>query len=403
MDQVITAPEHVPADQIFDFDMYADPRVTDEVQKSINDAVAGAPEVFYTPRNGGHWVVRRFDAITDMLKDYEHFSAREMHIPRIENHPVFIPLSLDPPNSVPFRHVMMRAFSAKSVRALEPTMRAWAARIVDAATAGDSCDFVRDVASLYPVSIFMELMGMPLERLREFRALANAFFSATEPEENGRLAGEILAILAALVEERRTAPGDDMVSGLLASEIEGRPPSTDEVLAMCFLLFIAGMDTVTNVSGFAFRHLASDPDLQDRLRANAELIPQFVEESLRSFPVVNMSRLVIKDCDHLGAPMRAGDMVLCLPSEASRDPRMHAEPDRFQIEREQFSHLTFGTGPHLCIGHILARAEIRILTEEWLQRIPRFQAPAGGRGAFRMGVIMALETLPLTWEPGAAT
>ena len=398
MDQTFIAPPHVSSDRLFDFDMHADPRVTDDVQVSINDTLAEAPEIFYTPRHGGHWVVQRFDAIAEVLKNYEHFSAREMHIPRLENHPVFIPLSLDPPQSTPFRHVMMRAFSAKNVRALEPTIREWAARIVEAATAGEGCEFIADVASLYPVSIFMELMGMPLERLREFRTLTNAFFSAHDPVENQRLAGEILAILAALIEERRRTPGDDLVSDFLAAEIEGRPLSTEEVLAMCFLLFVAGMDTVTNVSGFAFRHLASDPGLQDRLRADADLIPQFVEESLRVFPVVNPSRLVIKDCDHLGVPMRAGDMVLCLPPTASRDPAANAEADRFQVERAQISHLTFGTGPHLCLGHILARAEIRILTEEWLQRIPRFHAPASAHRPFRMGVVMALESLHLAWE-----
>jgi cytochrome P450 len=372
--------------------------VTDDVHGSMGKILVDAPEIFYTPRNGGHWIVRRLEPIGEILRDYEHFSAREMLIPRIDDHPVFLPLSLDPPQSTPYRLALMPAFSVRSVRELEPKMREWAATIVQTATVGAGCDFVRDVATVYPVSIFMEMMGMPLTRLREFRALSNAFFDSREPAEHQRLSSEILAILAALVDERREVPGEDLVSVLLITEVEGRRPSTDEVLAMCFLLFLGGMDTVTNLTGFAFRLLASDRALQERLSTDPDLIPKFVDEALRSFPVINPSRLVIKDCDRFGVPMRSGDMVLCLPAEGARDARANPEPDRFHIDREHPRHLSFGTGPHLCIGHILARTEIRILTEEWLRCVPRFEAQSDQLNGFRIGAVMALESLLLRWD-----
>jgi cytochrome P450 len=155
---------------------------------------------------------------------------------------------------------------------------------------------------------------------------------------------------------------------------------------------------VTNVSGFAFQHLAQDRALQARLAADPALIPRFVDEALRAFGVINTPRLVMKDCERFGVAFKAGDMVLCLLSVAGRDERVNADPARFDIDRPQAAHLTFSTGPHLCIGHILARTEIRVLTEEWLRRIPAFEPSPGVRHGFRIGTVTAIRSLPIQWD-----
>jgi cytochrome P450 len=299
----------------------------------------------------------------------------------------------------------MPRFSAKAIRELEPKVREWAVRIVEEATAQGGCDFVVDVASRFPVSVFMELMGLPLPRLREFREMADTFFNAHEPAELEAASGQILGLLGELIALRRAEPANDLVSDLVAAEPDGRRLSDDEILAMCFVLFLGGMDTVTNVSGFAFRQLAAEPQLQARLAANPADIPKFVDEALRAFGVINTPRLVVKDCERFGVPFRAGDMVLCLLSVSGRDPQRNANPAMFDIDRAQPAHLTFSTGPHLCIGHILARSEIRVLTEEWLRRVPAFAAEPGARNGFRIGTVTAIQSLPLRWDGavGAAT
>jgi cytochrome P450 len=398
MGEMASVPAHVPANLVFDFDIYADPRVGDDVQGSYAEAIEAAPDIFFTPRNGGHWMVRRFEAISEIVKDPEHFSVREMQIPRVPNPPVFIPLSLDPPQNIPYRQVMMPRFSPKAVRELEPRIREWAVRIVEQATRGQGCDFIADVSSQFPVSVFMELMGLPLERLGALRDLADEFFNAHDPESLDATSARILGLLGELIELRRAEPRDDLVSHFLSVEIEGRRLSKEEILAMSFVLFLGGMDTVTNVSGFAFQHLAQDRELQARLAANPDLIPKFVDESLRAFGVINTPRLVMKDCERFGVAFKAGDMVLCLLSVAGRDDRVNAEPARFDIDRAQATHLTFSTGPHLCIGHILARTEIRVLTEEWLKRVPAFSPAPGERHGFRIGTVTAIKSLPIQWD-----
>lgn len=395
-------PPHIPAHLVFDFDIYADPRIGEDVQGTYAAALSEAPDIFWTRLNGGHWIVKSFEAISQVVLDPDHFSVREMQIPRVENPPFFIPLSLDPPENLPYRRAMMPMFGPAAIKALEPRIREWAVELVDAVAAKGACDFQADLAKLFPVSVFMELMGMDLSRLHDFRALAEAFFSAQNDEaELGRLSAAILGEMKALIEAKKAAPDDKLMSHFIQVDIDGRTMSDDEILAMSFVLFLGGMDTVTNVTGFAFQQLAKMPDVQARLAADPSLIPAFADEAVRLYGVVNTPRLVVQDQQIGEAQFRAGEMVLNILCLGSRDPAKFDAPNAFDLDRKKTAHLTFSSGPHLCVGHVLGRAELRILTEEWVRRVPAFQATPGEKHAFRIGTVMALETLPLEWTVAA--
>lgn len=399
MHSKVSIPDHIPPHLVFDYDYHGDARVNAEVHTSLETLHDDAPDVFFTPYNGGHWVVTRHDTISEVVRDPEHFSASEMQIPRIENPPMFIPLNLDPPNNIPYRQALMPAFSPKAIKALEGKIRYWAGKIIDDAIAGGECDFIKDISSVFPVTVFMELMGMPLDRLREFRALSDAFFSTNSQEEIHQLSMQIIGVMTEIVEQKRANPADDLISHILTVKINGEPISMEEIQNMCFLLFLGGMDTVTNVTGFTFRQLANEPELQKRLVDNPADITKFVDEGIRSFGVISTPRLVAKDCEKFGANFKAGEMVLCLLPISGRDDRKNSNPNTFNIDREKDDNhtLTFSIGPHLCIGHLLARTEIRVLTEEWVKRIPSFKIKDGTTLDFRMGFALALTGLPLTW------
>lgn len=394
-----TVPPHVRPDQVFPFDIYADPRITDDVQGSYAAALRDAPDVFWSPLNGGHWMIQRHDIIAKVVKNPAVFSAREMQIPRVQNPPFMIPLSLDPPENVGYRHVLMSRFSPRAVMDLEPKMRAMAAEIVSEVAGRGECDFVHDVAARFPVSVFMVLMGLPLDKLHQFRRIADTYFKARTDEQIQASSVEIFGIFNELIALRRDAPGDDLISYLLAAETDGRRLSVDEILAMCFVLFLGGMDTVTNVTSFTFQHLAGDPALQQRLAADPSLMPRFAEEGLRMFGVIGTPRLVVQDHDAFGVSFRKGEMVLNALWQSGRDDRKLDRPDAFDIDREQMPHLNFSTGPHMCLGHALARAEMQILAEEWLKQVPAFRAKPGLRHGFRIGTVIAIESLPIAWEP----
>jgi cytochrome P450 len=394
-------PAHVPANLIFDFDIYADPRITSDVQRTYAAAVADAPTIFWSPANGGHWLVKGMDAIAAVATDPEHFSVREMQIPRVPNPPFFIPLSLDPPDNLPYRRAMAPMFGPVAIKALEPRLKYWAEKIVGEVAERGSCDFMADVAKLYPVTIFMELMGMDLSRLHEFRHLAEGFFEAqNDAARMAELSATILGLLKELVDQKRAVPDDKLMSHFVHADMgDGRVMNDEEILAMSFVLFLGGMDTVTNVTGFAYQQLSQMPDLQARLAADpAGLSTAFADEAVRAFGAVNSPRLVVKDIDLLGVPFREGDMVLNLLPVGSRDPAKFTQPDVIDIDRRRAAHVTFSTGPHLCIGHVLGRAEIRALTEEWFKRVPAFRLASDEPRIFRTGTVMALENLPLAWD-----
>ena len=254
---------------------------------------------------------------------------------------------------------------------------------------------------MFPVSVFMELMGMDLARLREFRELAEAFFdNQNNAEEMGRLSAQILGEMKALIDEKRANPDDKLMSHFINVDVGGRMMNEDEILAMSFVLFLGGMDTVTNVTGFAYQQLAQMPDVQARLAADPSLIPAFADEAIRLYGVVNTPRLVVQEQVIGAATLHPGEMVLCDLCLGSRDPARFDAPNAFDLDRKRSAHLTFSSGPHLCIGHVLGRAELRILTEEWMKRIPAFRAVPGEKHAFRTGTVMALENLPLEWARG---
>lgn len=171
----------------------------------------------------------------------------------------------------------------------------------------------------------------------------------------------------------------------------------EKVLQTCYLLFLGGMDTVTNVTGFAWRYLAGDPELQERLAGDFSLIPGFVEEALRMFAVVSVPRIVTQDATRFGVQFREGQMVICALMLGGRDARVERDPNRFDPERDFKRCLAFSSGPHLCIGHGLGRAEMRILTEEWFERIPEFVIEPGSGQKFRLGMVNSLDSLQLQW------
>jgi len=391
-------PDYVKPEQVINFDIYTDEGLRQDPHLGFRAICNKASDILYTPRNGGHWIVTRFDLMTEILRDTEHFSNRELDIPKSNSPNVMIPLNLDPPDHTKYRVVLMRYFDKKTVGEMEPTLRMWANRLIDQVIDNRGCDFAESLGPGFPVSVFMEMMGLPLERFEEFRGIVHEYFGKTTVERRIELQNTIFSLIDDLIGERRRERRNDLVSKLLDEQVRGRPLTQEELQSIGFLLFIAGLDTVANALTFAFRHLAQDQSLQDRLALEPARIPDFVEEALRRYAVVNQTRIVKKDVDIDGASFREGDMVLCPLTLAGMDDRKNPEPDRFDLDRKGREHHTFSTGPHICIGNILARAEMRIFTEEWLKRIPSFRVAANAKLEWRPGLVMALMHLPLEWN-----
>jgi cytochrome P450 len=205
-----------------------------------------------------------------------------------------------------------------------------------------------------------------------------------------------------LILVRQAAPRDDLISRLVASEVDGRPLAMDELVDYCLLLFIAGLDTVANSLSFGMDHLARDPILQERLRAGPERIADAVEEMLRRYGVVVVMRFITRDAIFGGVEIKAGERVMLLLPAGNLDPQVFAEPTSLDIERDANPHLSFNSGPHRCVGSHLARLELRIFYEEWFRRMPAVRHDSAGSPTARAGLTLGLNTLPIRWDPVVA-
>ena len=398
--QTFTLPDHVKQEQVVDFDMNHVNALHEDIHLGLNAIYSQVPDIFYTLHNGGHWVVKGFDMVRRVTMDSEHFSTAEIDIPKVPSENKLIPLNLDPPDHAPYRAMLLKHFSAKTVAALEPTLRAWAARLIEQARPDGGCDFTENLGAGFPVSVFMEMMGLPMDRFAEFREIVTEYFEQITPERRRELQEIIVGEVEALIEARRAEPRDDLISHLVQERVRDRLLTQKELNSICFLLVIAGLDTVANMLTFSTYHLARNAELQARLHADPSLVPAFVEECLRRYAVVNAARMVKKDIEIDGYQFRAGEMVMCALPAAGLDPRKNDSPETFSLDRENRAVMPFSAGPHLCLGHFLARAEMRVFFEEWTRRIPRFDVAPGFTPDYRVGFVMAIPSLPLKWQPG---
>lgn len=389
-------PSHVAADRIFDFDFLGDDRLADDMHEGFRRLSSEAPELFFTPRNGGHWVAQGRDVVTDILRDPSLFSSAAQTADR-RAQTVRLPIGLDPPDHKIYRRVLDQAFSPRSMTALGPEIRALAIDLIDTVASDGGCDFVSVVAEPLPVLIFMRMAGLPEDRFHEFREWVLAAVASYDAAERQAVFDKVLDMTAPLVRERMKKPGDDLISRIAKADLDGRQPTFDEIQSFYLMLFIAGLDTVVNAMAFAIRHLAMDDELQRTLRGDPSKITAAVEEILRRFSIALPGRQLSRDACYRGIDMRHGDAVMLLLPAAGIDANAHDDPTRVDLERGA-SHIAFGAGIHRCVGAHLARVELKILYEEWLARIPPFRLDPDRPWRFHPALVLSVDELPLIWN-----
>ena len=385
----------IPADLIVDYDMYWDDRIAADPHEGWLALRAEAPDVFWTPRNGGHWVAIGSEAITTILRTPSTFSNSMQLIPKQESMPRMIPESLDPPDHLLYRRLMMTYFEPKSIAHLREQAEKMADSLIAEVRSAGECEFVTSMGRPMPVKVFMQFVGMPLERYDEFVEMVLNYFGGRTPET----AAPIMTALNELIEEKRRHDAGDILSRLVRADFQGRLLNDDELQSIGFLMFLAGLDTVTNSMSYGIRHLARFPEQQEELRRNPELIPDAIDELLRAYTFTTVPRLVAQDVELGGAQMKAGDMVLPILFFVGRDEALNERPNEIDFHRSKRTHYAFGNGGHTCLGRHLAKLELTVMYERWLSQILTFRLDESKEvGRVRGGSVTEMPHVWLDWK-----
>jgi len=352
---------------------------------------------------GGGVILSRKADIDEAFRHPEVFSSNSDAL-NIGNIRPLIPLQIDPPDHVRYRRLLDPLFAPKRMAALESHVSEAVHRRIDAFADRGSCDLVPEFTIPLPSEVFLALFGLPFEELDTFLRMKDGIIRPPEPDLDGqaahrrRTAEEMYAYFNTVLDRRASDPRDDIMSGFLGAEIEGRRLSREEILDICFLLMIAGLDTVTASLDCFFAYLAQHPDQRDRLVADPDLVPKAVEEMLRfETPVTGVPRVAVQDAEIGGATVRTGDQVMILLGSANTDEAEFIDADDVDFDRDVNRHLAFGGGVHRCLGSHLARLELRVALREFHARIPRYRLAPGAELSYTSG-IRSLASLPLIWE-----
>jgi cytochrome P450 len=394
-------PSHVAAERVFDINVYDFPVHDGEAQLGLHDAVAekGAPDVFWSPHNGGHWVLTRAEIIDAVINDAERFSNRYIGVPK-ELNPVriFRPFQMDPPDHEAYRLLISGAFSIKVVTRLREDARRLTVRLIEGFKARGECEFVGEFAQHMPIEIFMSIVGLPEDDRLPLLAIAEKIGRPKSDAE--RMAGYAALdnYIIALIKARRGGPKGDFTADLCRAEVGGEPLDEDALIGVIALVLIAGLDTVAGMLGYFVRYFARHPDRRREVQADPALIPGAVEELLRRFGHVILAREVRCDLEIGGVAMKAGDMLTAPVYLHNLDAAKFDDPLKVDFERPRRpAHQSFGGQAHRCLGAMLARAELQIFLEEWLTRIPDYDVKPGAELGSRTRVTAVMPSLPLVW------
>ena len=399
---LVPTPQHVPPELIRPFPYILGAK-TKRLPHSFISEIHKGPEVFWGERvyngNRGAWIPRTLSLLQQVYNDNEHFCARGFapFASLLGQDWFLVPAEADPPIHSLLRGMVNPVFTPKRMAALEDKIREYAREFIFAFKDRGHCEFMADFAFEFPIKVFLELMGLPQERVGQFMQWEHKLLHEPDLEEVIGATRAVVDYLREQIDDRRVHPRDDLISFGVGLDKDGRKLSDNELLGFCFNLFIGGLDTVSTNMAWQFHHLARNPEHQARLRANPEMIPDAIDEMMRVYASVATSRECIKETTLGNVSVKPGDKVLLSTFLAGRDPAAYPDPEEVILDRAP-RHVSFGYGVHLCIGMHLARREMRIALEEFLKEIPEFSIAPNADITYYLAAIVQPIELPLLWK-----
>lgn len=354
---------------------------------------------------GSGVVVTTRAAMTEVFRHPEIYSS-QMPAGHFGNARPLIPIEVDPPAQRKFRKILDPLFTPKHLEHLAGPIEALVNDLIDGLIDEPEIDFARRFSVPFPSQVFLTMFGLPMHDLPRFLAMKDGIIrpfhvlgtSLNDPrtqELRETSAEAIYDYFNNVLDEREAQPRDDLLSHFLEAEVEGERLTRDEILDICFLLLIAGLDTVSASLDCFFRYLAEHPDKRAALVADPSISPAVVEELLRwESPVMLVSRIATQETELSGCPIHTGDKVHPFIGSANTDEAEFADADVIRWGRKANRHIAFGAGVHRCLGSNLARLELRTALRVWHSRIPHYRVQPGTDLVYTIGV-RSVDSFPM--------
>ncbi len=409
------APAHVPKDRIVDINW--------AMGQTPNDLVdpyepfgwlsgADIPRLLFNPpppgglgaiaggNAKGNWVVTHYEDIDRVYCDNDHFSNKgTAEFQRVIGETFrSIPLAVDPPEHSKYRMFLVPFLSpARITRDIEPRIRQVVIEMIEEIADKGEVDIAWDFGRIFPVRIFMGLMGFPPPMLEQFLSWEWDILHTGDLAKMQAALRGVLTFLRGFIAEKEANPDEHLVSSIVHGKIEGRPLTEEEKIGIVWFLWLGGLDTVAATISQMFRRMAMQPEIQQQLRDHPELINGGVDEFLRTQPILSTGRRATRDFEWHGVQIKEGDGFSCLNPAGNFDPARFENPREFDPSRKGNRHFTLIGGVHICLGAHLARRELRVLLEEFFKRIPTFRVKPGADTTVFPG-LLSIRNLPLVWD-----
>lgn len=353
------------------------------------------------------YLVSRYSDVHSGMHNHQSFSSARGNIPELIKANIPIPSGLvvfeDPPQHDIHRKLLSRMFTPRKINQLDPMIRDFCARCLDPLVGADEFDFIADLAAEMPMRVICSLLGMPedLHEIVRDRSNAQMTTESGQPMKVATSGFDGGQLFADYVDWRVDNPGDDIVTELLNVEFTDetgtkRKLDREELLTYITVVASAGNETSTRVIGWAAKVLAEHPDQRAELAADRSLVPDAVEELLRTEPPTpHVGRFVTEDVEYYGQTVPAGSVILFLVGAANRDDRQFPDGDVFDIHRKARSHIAFGVGAHYCLGAALARLEVGVAIDEVLKRFPEWDVDLTKAKMASSSMVRGWETMPV--------
>jgi cytochrome P450 len=333
-------------------------------------------------------VVSRKSDVDIVLRDPVTYSSNVDAVD-LSNHRPLIPLQIDPPDHKKFRKLLDPIFAPREVAKLEESLTNAADELIDAFIDRGEVDFSKEFSTLFPTRVFLGLLGLPIEELPTFltmkdgiirphMVIGSTFGSAETKAYQRATADSIYAYFESVLDQREIERKDDMLSRFLDATVDGERLTREDILDICFLFLIAGLDTVTATLDCVFGYLSAHPEQRQAIVEDPSIIPAAIEELLRwETPVMGVVRIATEDTELGGCPITQGQSVMIMLGSVNTDEADLPDADVVRFDREVNRHVAFGGGVHRCLGSHLARLELRVALRRWHLRIPEYNVPEG--------------------------